>query len=255
MMLNPRYQRMRGLLLALAFVLAPVAAQAGESVDYDVGGETFEGYRAPASGQSKGLVLIIHDWDGLTDYEKKRADMLAEMGYDAFAVDLFGKGNRPEETAARRKETGRLYDDRERMRGLLLAGLAEARKDGDSEAVVIGYCFGGAAALELARSDKAEDVAGYVSFHGGLETPEGQSYPANTPPILIAHGGADTSITMDDVATLSQELEKAGVPYEIQIYSGAPHSFTQFGSDRYRKRADERSWAAFQDFLAEVLPN
>lgn len=255
MISNKRYQRMRKLLFALAFVLAPLAVQAGESVDYDVGGETFEGYRAPASGQSKGLVLIIHDWDGLTDYEKKRADMLAEMGYDAFAIDLFGKDNRPEETAARRKETGRLYDDRERMRSLLLAGLAEARKNGDSEAVVIGYCFGGAAALELARSGKTENVAGYVSFHGGLETPEGQSYPANTAPILIAHGGADASVTMDDVAALSQELEKAGVPYEIQIYSGAPHGFTEWDSDRYQKRADEESWKAFSDFLNEVLPD
>jgi dienelactone hydrolase len=249
------YARMKRLLLVLAFALAPVAAQAGETVDYVVAGETFEGYRAPTSGQSKGLVLIVHDWDGLTDYEKKRADMLAEMGYDAFALDLFGKGNRPEETAARRKETGRLYDDRERMRSLLLAGLEEARKGGDGKVVVIGYCFGGAAALELARSGKAENVAGYVSFHGGLKTPEGQSYPANTPPILIAHGGADTSVTMADVAALSEELEKAGVPYEIQIYSGAPHGFTEWDSDRYQKRADEESWKAFSDFLAEILPD
>lgn len=255
MMLSGSYDHMRGLLLAFVFALAPIAAQAGEAVDYVVAGETFEGYRAPSSGQSKGLVLIIHDWDGLTDYEKKRADMLAEMGYDAFAVDLFGKGNRPEETAARRKETGRLYNDRERIRSLLLAGLEEARKDGDGRVVVIGYCFGGAAALELARSDKAENVAGYVSFHGSLKTPEGQSYPPTTPPLLIAHGGADTSVTMTDVAALSEELEKAGVPYEIQIYSGAPHGFTEWDSDRYQKRADEESWKAFADFLAEVLPD
>src|SRR5690606_25343450 len=134
-------------------------------------------------------------------------------------------------------------------------GLEEARKNGDSEAVVIGYCFGGAAALELARSGKAENIAGYVSFHGGLNTPEGQSYPAATPPLLIAHGGGDTSVTMDDVAALSRELEQAGVPYEIQVYSGAPHGFTEWDSDRYQKRADEESWEAFSDFLTEVLPN
>lgn len=141
------------------------------------------------------------------------------------------------------------------MRKLILAGLQEARKDADQSVVVMGYCFGGAAALELARSGKAKDVAGYASFHGALATPKGQSYPAGTPPILIAHGGADTSVTMDDVAALSRELEGAGVPYEIQVYSGAPHSFTQFGSDRYQKRADERSWGAFSDFLATTLTN
>ena len=119
----------------------------------------------------------------------------------------------------------------------------------------MGYCFGGAATLELARSGKAEGIAGYTSFHGGLATPEGQAYPSETPPILIAHGGADTSVTMDDVAALAGELESAGVKYEIQVYSGAPHGFTEFSSDRYQKRADEQSWKAFSDFLATNLAN
>jgi dienelactone hydrolase len=240
---------MKFILLGLAVAMLPLAAQAGETVSYAVGDEQFEGYRAPAKGASKGSVLIIHDWDGLTDYEMRRADMIADLGYDAFAVDIFGKGNRPVEIDARKKETGRLYQDRERMRTLILAGLREARKSGAAKTVVIGYCFGGAAALELARSGKAEGVSGYVSFHGGLKTPEGQTYPSSTPPILIAHGGADASVSMEDVAALSKELERAGVPYEIQIYSGAPHGFTHFGSDRYQKRADELSWNAFVDFL------
>jgi dienelactone hydrolase len=247
---------MRAIASALAVIcamFAPLAAQAGEVVTYAIDGESFEGYRANADGNPKGLVLIIHDWDGLTDYEKKRADMLADMGYDAFAVDLYGAGNRPKDTGAKKAETAKLYKDRARMRKLILGGLAEARKDGDQKTVVMGYCFGGAAVLELARSGQAENVAGYATFHGGLVTPKGQSYPADTPPILIAHGGADTSITMDDVAALSKELEKAGVVYEIQVYSGAPHSFTVFGSDRYQKRADDRSWATFQDFLATNL--
>lgn len=244
---------MRMILLALAAAFPLVPAQAGEAVTYRVDGETFEGYRAPARGDSKGLVVIVHDWDGVTAYEIKRAEMVAELGYDAFAVDLFGKGNRPAEIAARKKETGRLYDDRERMRKLLLAGLAEARKDGGGEAVVMGYCFGGAAALELARSGAVKDVAGYASFHGGLKTPEGQSYPAGTAPFFIAHGGADASVSMDDVAALSRELEKAGVVYEIQIYSGAPHGFTEWESERYQKRADEQSWDAFAEFLTTTL--
>ena len=95
------------LALACACLFAPVVAQAGEIVTYDVDGESFEGYRAEADGESKGLVLIIHDWDGLTDYEKQRADMLAALGYDAFAVDLYGKGNRPVETGTKKAETAK----------------------------------------------------------------------------------------------------------------------------------------------------
>ena len=242
---------LRRLICGLAATFAvSMAANAGQPVDYTVGGVAFEGYSAKAKGASKGLVLVIHDWDGLNEYEFKRVEMLAELGYDAFAVDLYGKGNRPADVDARKAETAKLYQDRETMRSLILGGLAEARRQGGGEAVVMGYCFGGAAVLELARSGKAEGVKGYVTFHGGLSTPEGQSYPKDTPPLLIAHGGADTSITMDHVAALSKELEATGVEYEIQVYSGAPHAFTVFGSDRYRERADMQSWDAFEDFLA-----
>jgi len=244
---------MRSVAFAFAFTLASWTAQAGDVVTYAVDGETFEGYRAKAGDSSKGLVVIIHDWDGVTGYEQKRADMVAALGYDAFAIDLYGKDNRPVEIEAKKAETKKLYDDRARMRKLILGGVDEARKDGDQKIVAMGYCFGGAAVLELARSGEGKGVVNYVSFHGGLATPPGQSYPSNTPPILIAHGGADTSVTMDDVATLSRELEKAGVPYEIQVYSGALHGFTEFDSDRYQKRADELSWKAFTDFLAENL--
>lgn len=245
---------MKSIVLMLVVVMSSFAAQAGVSVPYSIDGEAFEGYRANAAGDSKGLVLVIHDWDGLTGYEKTRADILAAMGYDAFAVDLYGKGNRPVDTGAKKKETGKLYEDRARMRKLILGGLAEARQEGDTEVVVMGYCFGGSAALELARSGKGENVVGYATFHGGLKTPPGQAYPDNTPPVLIAHGGADSSITMDDVAALSRDLESADVPYEIQVYSGAPHAFTVFGSKRYQKQADRQSWDAFTDFLATNLP-
>lgn len=248
---------MRGLTTYLAIfglsLTVATSVTAGDVVDYASDGMALEGYKAPAKGTSKGLVLVIHDWDGLTDYERKRADMLAEMGYDAFALDLYGKGNRPTETGAKKAEMGKLYNDREKMRALILAGLSEARKLNSGKAVVMGYCFGGAATLELARSGKASDVTGYATFHGGLSTPEGQEYGKDTPPIFIAHGGADTSITMDHVADLSKRLEAAGVMYEIEVYSGAPHAFTVFDSERYRKIADEKSWATFTEFLKTNL--
>jgi dienelactone hydrolase len=105
--------------------------------------------------------------------------------------------------------------------------------------------------LELARS--GANLKGFASFHGGLQTPEGQDYAKTRAPVLIMHGGADTAITMDDVATLAKELETAKVPYEIAVYGGAPHAFTVFGEARYRENADQQSWALFHQFLARHL--
>ena len=239
-----------GLSIGTAHAFTP----AGQDLAYDVGDEAFQGYLSPAEGDARGTVIVIHDWDGLDDYERRRADMLADLGYDAFAIDLYGQGNRPVETAAKKAETAKLYQDRERMRTLTLAGLTEARAQGASgSAVVMGYCFGGAVVLELARSGEAEDVAGFATFHGGLATPEGQAYAADTPPILVAHGGADQSISLDDVASLGKELEAADATYQIEVYSGAPHAFTVFGGDRYQQRADALSWDAFLALLDEVL--
>jgi dienelactone hydrolase len=233
---------------AAAFAAGPALAG---PVAYEVGGESFNGYFAAAE-DPKGLVLVIHDWDGMTDYEMKRADMLAEMGYDAFALDMFGAGTPTETVEHRRAATGALYQDRERMRALIRAGLEQARARTEAEGVVaMGYCFGGAVTLEMARNGLAEDAVGYASFHGGLSTPDGQSWSGDVAPLLIAHGGADTSITLEDAATLAGELEAAGATYTMEIYSGAPHAFTVIGSSRYQERADKESWEAFSDFLAE----
>ncbi|MDY8107816.1 dienelactone hydrolase family protein [Fulvimarina sp. 2208YS6-2-32] len=245
-----------GTAAAALSMIALDAAKAGEAVTYQIDAADYEGYYAPSTGdgETKGLVLVIHDWDGLTDYEKQRADMLAEMGYDAFALDLYGAGNRPDTTEGKKAETAKLYDDRETMRSRILAGLEAARgQSEEAEAVVMGYCFGGAAVLELARSGSAENVAGYATFHGGLATPEGQSYAEGTAPILIEHGGADSSIPISEAADLARTLEEAGVTYQLDIYSGAPHAFTVFGSDSYRERADENSWAIFEAFLDDNL--
>ncbi len=234
----------------LAFAAAPALA---DDVSYEAEGASLTGYFAPADSP-KGLVVIVHDWDGLDDYEKGRADMIAEMGYDAFALDMYGAEVPVETMADRQAASGALYKDRERMRGLISAGLEAAHGRSDAtKTVLMGYCFGGAVTLEAARNGLVEDAAGFATFHGGLATPEGQSYPQDVAPLLIMHGGADTSVTMDDVTALWGALEEAGATYTIEIYSGAPHAFTVKGSDRYRERADMESWQAFSDFLAKRL--
>lgn len=241
--------------LATSLLAASVAASTAhaEDVPYTIDGEAFTGYWAEAASP-KGLVLIIHDWDGMTDYERQRADMLAEMGYNAFALDMFGNATPTETMDHRIAATGALYKDRDRMRALIAAGVEQAHALSDVDAMVVaGYCFGGAVALEMARSDMAETATGFATFHGGLSTPEGQTWTGDEPPLLVLHGGADTAVKMEDVAALVGELEAAGNSYELEIYSGAPHAFTVFDSNSYREAADMASWDAFSTFLGARL--
>ena len=224
---------------------------AGKNVTYQVNGADYEGYFISPGGNAP-LVLMVHDWDGLTDYEVRRANMLAEMGYAVFAADLFGAGVRPTEVADKRQHTGELYKDRAKMRALLNAALKQAGMEGadTGKTVAMGYCFGGAAVLELARS--GIDLNGFASFHGGLKTPASQDWSSASAPVLIMHGTADSVIPMADFARLADELEKAGVTHEMVTYSGAPHAFTVFGSPRYQEAADRKSWKLFSEFLEEV---
>ena len=198
-------------------------------------------------------MVLVHDWDGLTEYEVKRAHMLADLGYAVFAADLFGAGVRPTEVKDKRQHTGELYKDREKMRRLLNGALTAAKAQGGNvdKAVAMGYCFGGAAVLEWARS--GIDLKGFVTFHGGLSTPEGQDYTDAKGNLLILHGTADANITMSDFAQLAVELEQKGISHEMITYSGAPHAFTVFGSNRYREDADKKSWRRFTEFLSESL--
>lgn len=239
------------LIMVMAMAL-PAAASAGKAVTYDVDGAPYEGYFVSPAPDAP-LVLLIHDWDGLTDYEVKRAEMLAAEGYAVFAADLFGAGVRPTKVEDKRQHTGELYKDRAKMRALIQGALDTAKAHGadTTNAVVMGYCFGGAAVLEFARSGAA--MKGFVTFHGGLKTPEGQDYAQTKGQVLVFHGTADQAITMDQFAALANALEQHGVPHEMITYGGAPHAFTVFGADRYREDADRKSWSRFKEFLKETL--
>jgi dienelactone hydrolase len=239
--------------LLLVLTLSTLAFGAsGASVKYEVNGQFYEGYYISPSDRAP-FVLLIHDWDGLTDYEVKRSNMLADLGYAVFALDLFGAGVRPTEVKDKRQHTGELYKDRQKMRALMRGALDAAKKRGASveNSVAMGYCFGGAAVLELARS--GEDLKGFVTFHGGLKTPEGQDYSKTRGKILVLHGTADKAITMDQFAELAKELEAAGVAHEMITYGGARHAFTVFGGNRYQEEADQKSWKRFIEFLTQTL--
>ncbi len=239
------------LIVLVGLFSTSILAASGKTVVYNSGGEKYEGYFI-SPGKQAPLLLLIHDWDGLTDYERKRANMLADRGYAVFAADLFGQGVRPTKVEDKRQHTGELYKDRQKMRRLMQAAMNKgAELQGRATEASLGYCFGGAAVLELARS--GADLKGFASFHGGLSTPEGQSYADTKGKILVFHGTADSMITMSDFAELANQLETRKVDHEMITYSGAPHAFTVFGSDRYREEADKQSWARFTSYLKESL--
>nr|WP_278003383.1 dienelactone hydrolase family protein [Nodosilinea sp. TSF1-S3] len=245
--------------VGMAVGLAP-SAQANvvaEPVVYEIDGQPFEGYFAfnQNFGETQPLVLLVHDWDGLDDYEQRRAQMLAEQGYAAFAVDLYGQGVRPSSPDESRAQSGALRSDRATLRTRLMAGLAQAQAqtgvDG-SRVVAIGYCFGGAAVLEMARAGM--DLDGFVSFHGSFETPAGQNYSQTQGRILVLHGSDDPAAPMADVAQLAAELDEANVSFAMEIYGGVDHAFTVWSdAARYDGMADRRSWRALMTFLGETL--
>jgi dienelactone hydrolase len=240
------------LVAAPASVLAEVI---GESFVYEVDGVAFEGYVARDAHvpESRGTVLIVHDWDGLNAYEMLRAEMLAAEGYTAFAIDVYGQGVRPTTMDENRRLAGSMYRDRETFRKRLLGAL-DAVSDlpgGTGEVVAMGYCFGGAAVLEMARAGAL--TAGFVSFHGGLGLPEGQSYDDVTAPVLLLHGSADPVSGMTDLAALLDQLQGAGVPHEARVYGGARHAFTVYDSTDYDLAADRGSWSALLNFLDQQL--
>ena len=160
--------------------------------------------------------------------------------------------DRPQSMEENREMSGALYADREEFRTRLMGSLEEAASvGGDGGIVMMGYCFGGAAVLEAARAGAEAD--GFVSFHGGLGTPEGQGWAQASGPVLLLHGSADPVSGPADLATLVNELQEAGIEHDAQIYGGARHSFTVYDSDDYDLEADRQSWEALGAFLQEQL--
>lgn len=232
-------------------------------VEYQQGDTVLEGfvaYDTDVTGKRPG-VLIVHQWKGLGDYEKKRAEMLARLGYVAFAADIYGKGVRAEDKTAAAGLAGKYKADRALLRQRARAGLEALKKQKlvDVEHVTaIGYCFGGTTVLELARS--GADLDGVVSFHGGLSTPKPEDAKNIRARVLALHGADDPNVPPPEVAAFEDEMRKGGVDWQLVSYGGAVHSFTDWnaGNDNakgsaYNERADRRSWEAMKTFFSEVL--
>jgi dienelactone hydrolase len=262
---------MRLLFTLMALSLAASAAQAAvqtKTVEYRDGDQVLEGFlawddskaKADGSMQAPG-VLIVHQWMGLTDYEKTRARQLAELGYVAFALDIYGQGVRPEGPQEAAKMAGKFKEDRELFRSRLKAGLEQLRQaeaTRDDQLAAIGYCFGGTGVLELARS--GAEVDGVVSFHGGLDSPDPEDGKNIDAKVLVLHGADDPFVPEKDIDAFKKELNAAGVDWQMVYYSGAVHSFTQpmAGNDKsrgaaYDADADRRSWEAMKDFFEEIF--
>ena len=257
-------KRFYALLFALS--LLPASSEAAihtESVLYEQGGKTLEGYLAyddAAEGRLPG-VLVVHDWMGLRSSTKKRAEALAALGYVAFAADIYGKDARPADQKEAGAAAGIYKSDRKLMRERAAAGLEVLKKQDktdSSRTAAIGYCFGGMAVLELARS--GADVQGVVSFHGGLDTPDLNGAKNIKAKVLVLHGADDPFAPAEHVTALDDELRQAGADYQIHLYGGAVHSFTEpeAGNDpskgaAYNESADKRSWEAMKQFFAEIF--
>jgi dienelactone hydrolase len=227
-----------------------------EIIGYDHEGQALEGYlaRDAQADDRRPAVVVLHDWHGVGDTVRMRAQMLARCGYVAFAADLFGAGVRPEGDAAA-EVAGAYYRDLALLRARVAAGFSWLQHHpavDPARLAVIGYCFGGTAALEFART--GAPARGVISFHGGLITHEPSDAAAIAASLLVLTGGDDPVVPDPAVAAFEDELRGAPhVDWQVTTYSGAPHAFTIPGRDSYRPIADARSWRALVCFLDEVF--
>ncbi len=233
-----------------------------EAIAYRQDDAILEGYAAHPGGTAKRPgVLVVPAWNGVNDYARKRAEMIAGMGYVALVADVYGKGIRPQSFEDAAKEAGKYRADRPLLRARVAAGLKALRELPGVDAArlaAIGYCFGGQAVLELARS--GADILGVVSFHGALDTPTPGDAKNIKGKVLALHGADDPYVPAEVVQAFEQEMRQGGVDWQLVAYGGAVHSFTDWdaGSDisrgfAYDAKADRRSWAAMQGFFDEIF--
>lgn len=257
----------RSCLLALLVLACPLAvAEAAvktKTITYKVGDNTFKGFLAwdvAAPGKRPG-VLVFHEWWGLNDYARKRAEQLAGMGYVAFAGDMYGEGKtteHPEDAGKFAAEVRKNVKDWQARAQAALKVLREQDNVDPKRIAAIGYCFGGSTALELAYT--GADLAAVVTFHAGLPVPDAEQAKAIKAKVLICHGAKDAFIPEETIKKFREALDEAKVDYEMIYFGGAVHSFTVPGADKagvkglaYNAAADHRSWQAMKQLFHDVF--
>ncbi|WP_436533254.1 dienelactone hydrolase family protein [Actinoplanes sp. HUAS TT8] len=227
------------------------------TIAYGHDGQPLEGYAAhdTAITERKPAVIVVHDWSGLREYPKARAQMLARLGYYAFAADIYGTGRRFETEQDCETEARKYYGNLPLLRARVQAAYDLVAKDPavDPERIaVIGYCFGGSAALEFARDGAA--LRGTVSFHGRLIVHEPAEVAAITGSVLVLTGGADPVVPDSAIAAFQDELRgREDLDWQVNVYSGAPHAYSLPGTPFHHPVADKRSWRDLVAFLEEVF--
>lgn len=241
------------------------AAIKEEPVTYTAGNTKLNGYFAydTASTAKKPIVLVVHEWWGLTDYPRMRAQQLAQLGYLAMAVDMYGEGNIADNPQAAQQAATPFYQNPQLGQARLDAALAQAKMHpmaDTSKTAAIGYCFGGTMVLNAAKL--GSDFDGVVSFHGGLEGPapvKGQTKAQ----MLILHGEADNFVPQPQVDAFRKSLDSVGAAYTFKTYPNATHAFTNPDADnkaakfnmpiKYNGAADTASWNDMKAFLQQVF--
>lgn len=255
------------ILSLLLFISLPVhAAVQGKEVVYHVGDVEFTGYLAydDSIKEKRPGVLVVHEWWGHNEYARRRARMLAVLGYTAFALDMYGSGK-----LANHPDTAKAFmlavtGDFEAMKARFMAGLDILKKhetvDNDRIAA-IGYCMGGGIVLNMARS--GVDLDAVAVFHGGLGTESPAAKGDIKGEVLVMVGAADPFIPQEQAAAFRQEMEAADVRYELISYPGVKHSFTNPEADRFAKEfilpmaydaaADSDSWQRMKSLFTRVF--
>jgi len=256
------------LLSCLAIFSLPALAeiQTREIPYQSADGTALVGYYAwddSIKGKRPGIV-VVHEWWGLNDYARRRARELAQLGYAALAIDMYGGGKHTEHKAEAMEMMHGVASHSKISMARALAGLdlLKAQAEVDAKRVAaIGYCFGGKIVLDMAR--QGMDLAGVVSFHGVLATSTPAQKGKVKARVLVLNGEADQFIPAADIAATQKEMKNAGVDFTFVNYPGAKHAFTSTDADRlgkengmdiaYSADADKASWKKMQDFLRQLF--
>ena len=230
-----------------------------QEVNYKFGDQEYRAFVANPEKESAPLVLVVHTWAGRDDFVEKKAIELAEEGYVAMAVDMYGEAKVGTSTEENQSLMTPLIEDRDKLKAIINSAVEAGKKiDGvdSSKVAAIGYCFGGLVVLDLARS--GTDISGVVSFHGLLMSSD-ISTDGIRAKVLVLHGERDPMVPLSMVDDFQKEMTEAGADWQLHSYGNAYHAFTNKEANdpnlgtQYNENADKRSWQSMMNFFAEIF--